>query len=249
MADTPGAAPAPQAPTPSPQPSPAPAAAKQPRRAAEERIIIRPYPKAIFFYPTAIVALVCALLATTGKVEAHTLGFVFMCVFFFNLVIMAFEFTRYVSVAVVLSILVFVLLGVQLNEKLHLIDALKRLYGVMSFQANPAFYFGIFGCFVLMFLGIVFDTRFDYWELRGNEVLHHHGFLGDVERFPAPSLKLKKEITDVFEYLLLFSGRLIIYPSGSDRAIVLENVPRINMLEELITNKLHTLKVSVSQES
>jgi hypothetical protein len=247
MADNPAAPPDPKASAPAAPPAAAPAAkpAPKPHHEDDERIIIRPYPKTVFFYPAAVTALICGILTVTGGAQAHTLGFVFMCVFVFNLVIMSFEFTRYVSVAVVLSILVLVLLGVQMNDKLHLVEALAALYRKMSFTANAGFYFGIFGAFVFTLIGIIFDTRFDYWELRGNEVLHHHGFLGDVERFPAPSLKLKKEITDVFEYLLLFSGRLIIYPTGSERAIVLENVPRINVLEELITNRLHTLKVTV----
>lgn len=227
--------------------APAAAPAKAPAKKDPERarLIIRPYPKAVFFYPTAVCALVCAILTLTGAAKAQTLGFIFMCIFFFNLIVIAFEFTRYVSVAVVLTTLVLVLLGVQLNERLGLIYYLGRIYSVLAFQANAAFYFGVFGSLVITFIGIVIDTRFDYWELRGNEVLHHHGFLGDVERFPAPSLKLKKEITDVFEYLLLRSGRLVIFPAGTSRAIVLDNVPRINVLEEMITTRLHTLQVSI----
>lgn len=233
-----------------PDKEPAPAQADAPKKPdddADQRVIIRAYPKAIFLYPAAICALVCGIMAATKTANDQTLGFIFMCVFFFNLVVLAFEFTRYVSVAVLLSVLVLVLLGVQLNDKFHLIDALKRLYDSVQFSANSWFYFGIFGCYALTLLGIIVDTRFDYWELRGNEVLHHHGFLGDVERFPAQSLQIKKEISDVFEYLLLFSGRMILYPRGKDRPIVLENVPRINVLEELITRRLHTLQVTVRE--
>jgi len=229
------------------QPKPAEAPKKSPSKdeCQDERVIIRPYPKAVFFYPTAVCALVCGALTMSGGMNDRTIGFIFMCVLLCNLSIIAFEFTRYVSVAVVLSVLVLVLLGVQLNERFELIGYLKSLYAKLHFQANAGFYFGLAGCFAIMFFGIFIDTRFDYWELRGNEVLHHHGFLGDVERFPAPSLRIKKEINDVFEYLLLMSGRLVIFPSGSERAIVLENVPRINVLEELITQRLHALQVKI----
>lgn len=210
-----------------------------------ESVIIRAYPNAVFMYPVAVCALVCAVLQMTTGVGHETLGFVFMCVFMFNLCVLAFEFTRNVSVAMFLGGLAAILLGILINERLQLTVFMKNVYLFLSFNADAGFYFGIFGCFVIVFAGVVIDTRFDYWELRGNEILHHHGFLGDVERFPAQQLQLKKEITDVFEYLLLHSGRLIIYTRGNDRPIVLDNVPRINIVEEMITQKLHTLKVTI----
>ena len=66
--------------------------------------------------------------------------------------------------------------------------------------------------------GAAIETRFDYWEVLHNELLHHHGPFGDLERFPAPQLKLDKEIPDIFEYLVLRSGRLIFYPTSERRA-------------------------------
>ncbi|MFC1705212.1 hypothetical protein ACFL59_00135 [Planctomycetota bacterium] len=241
--------PEPSAPTPDEAEPQKPEVKEPPKKdtCEDERVIIRPYPKAVFLYPLAVCSLACGFLSLAGSatVEPRTVGFVFMCIFLLNMVIISFEFTRYVSVAVVLSVLVMVLLGIQLNERFGVIGYLQTVYGYLYFEAKAGFYFGMFGCFVVIFIAIFVDTRFDYWELRGNEVLHHHGFLGDVQRYPAPSLRLKKEINDVFEYLLLFSGRLVIFPAGSERAIVLENVPRINVLEELITQRLHTLQVKL----
>lgn len=226
------------------------ASAAPPReeRKAEARLLIRSYPKAVFFYPTALAGLVCGLFTALGWAEAHTLGFVFMAVFLCNLVIVAFEFTRHVTVALVLGILVLVLLAALLKEQIGLKDLLVRLYRGLDFQANAPFYFGICTCYVLVMLGVLVDTRFDYWEIRGNEVLHHHGFLGDVERFPAPNIKLRKEITDVFEHLLLGSGTLVIFPGPGERPIVLENVPRINKLEDEITRRLHALQVKIDKD-
>ncbi|RME74930.1 MAG: hypothetical protein D6776_04280 [Planctomycetota bacterium] len=212
-----------------------------------ERLIIRQYPKAVFFYPMAVTALVCGVAQALGWASPHTLGFVFMCVFFFNLVIVSFEFTRHVSMVMVLAIVTIVLLGALLKDKVGLDVLLGKLYRLLNFEAQPGFYFGLFGSYVLVLIGIVVDTRFDYWEIRGNEILHHHGFLGDVERFPAPNIQLTKEITDVFEHLLLGSGTLVIRPSNSERPIVLENVPRINRLEDRITQKLHALRVTIDK--
>ena len=91
-------------------------------------------------------------------------------------------------------------------------------------------------------------VRFDYWEVRPNELLHHHGILSDLKRFAAPNLRIDKEINDIFEYLLCGSGRLILHPSSEPRAIVLENVFWISRKEKAITRLLGALQVRVRQE-
>ena len=90
--------------------------------------------------------------------------------------------------------------------------------------------------------------QFDYWEVRPNELLHHHGVLSDLERFSAPNLRIDKEINDLFEYLLLRAGRLILHPSNERRAIVLENVFFINKKEQQITKMLGALQVQVRSD-
>ena len=97
--------------------------------------------------------------------------------------------------------------------------------------------------FIYIFVYIM--ARFDYWEVRPNELLHHHGVLSDLERFSAPHLRIDKEINDIFEYLLLRSGRLILQPSGEKRAIILDNVFFISSKEKRITKLLGALQVQV----
>jgi hypothetical protein len=92
---------------------------------------------------------------------------------------------------------------------------------------------------------VMISVRFDYWEVRPNELLHHHGLLSDLKRYAAPNLRVDKEINDVFEYLLLGSGRLILQPSSERRAIILENVPFISQKEKDITAMLGALQVQV----
>jgi hypothetical protein len=80
-----------------------------------------------------------------------------------------------------------------------------------------------------------------------NEIIHHHGILGGIERLPAPGVRLEKDITDVFEYLLLRSGRLVITPAGESRAIILDNVPNINHVEDGVKAILGVTEVSFRQ--
>jgi hypothetical protein len=93
-----------------------------------------------------------------------------------------------------------------------------------------------------------FTLRLDYWEVRPNELLHHHGVLSNLERFSAPNLRIDKEINDLFEYLLLRSGRLILHPSNERRAIILDNVPFIKDKERQITQLLGALKVDIRDD-
>ena len=95
----------------------------------------------------------------------------------------------------------------------------------------------------LVLAGTVIKTRFNYWELKNQELLHHHGILGDIERWPAPNMRISKEITDVMEFALLRAGRLVLVPRGEQRAIVIDNVPGINKIEKQMQDILSTLRV------
>ena len=75
--------------------------------------------------------------------HAATLGFIFALVFFFNMLVMSFEFTRHVSVAVVLSIFVIILLALLLNERVPLFHFVAQVYGWLNLTANHQFYFAI----------------------------------------------------------------------------------------------------------
>ena len=85
---------------------------------------------------------------------------------------------------------------------------------------------------VLILLMLVYITRWlDYWEVLPNEILHHHGPLSDLERFPTMNLKFDKEIPDVLEYALLGAGRLVLHVPNVEKALVLDNVLFINTKE------------------
>ena len=116
-------------------------------------------------------------------------------------------------------------------------------------MANATFYWTIAAILGLMFIAVMITVRFDYWEVRGNELLHHHGFLSNLERLSAPNLRMEKEINDIFEFLLLQSGRLIIYTSNDRQPIVLDNVPFIDKKEAAVMRMLGALQVQVRQDA
>lgn len=210
------------------------------------------YPKIVFLYPTFLAALIIgiymAIAHDVDKVrsDTHIVSAIFLLVMGFNLVIFAFDFPRTTSLTLFFFIAAMVL-GVLLLFKFNedILPFLTKLLNSYQPWANATFYFSIAGALGLIYLAVLINVQFDYWEVTGNELLHHHGFLSNLERFAAPSLKIDKEITDVFEYMLLRSGRLVLHPSSEPRAIVLENVMGINSKEARITKMLGALQVQI----
>ena len=174
---------------------------------------------------------------------------IFLLVLALNLVVIAFDFPRTTSLTwffAIVSIGIGLWFVLTLNSWLapQIVNALLKIKPA----ANATFYLIYAGIMIFLFICVLVSRRFDYWEVKGNELLHHHGFLSNLVRYSAPNLRIDKEINDLFEYMLLRSGRLIIHASNERRAIVLENVLFINDKEERITKRLGALQVRVRTE-
>lgn len=231
------------------------------QRAEESRatsITLVAYPKIVFLYPTFLVALIAAgWMWVTGRhavaptdLMAVVITWVFLGVLGMNIIVLAFDFPRATSLTIFFvltaAVLAVILTANLRPEVLPLMAAfLQRIRPV----ANATFFTVVAALFLLIYLAVLVGVRFDYWEVRPNELLHHHGVLSDLERFSAPNLRIDKEINDVFEYILLRSGRLILQPSGERRAIILDNVPFISQKEIAITRMLGALQVEVRPDS
>ena len=98
-------------------------------------------------------------------------------------------------------------------KPIHLI--FSGIYAV----ANKGFYFMVFVTLMLVF-AVIYVTRWlDYWEILPNEILHHHGPLSDLERYPTMNLKFDKEIPDVLEWAMLGAGRLVLHVPNVSKAL------------------------------
>jgi hypothetical protein len=237
------------------QPAPAPQPVKPPPP-KPERVYLVSYPKLAFLYPTFLAALAAGVfltivgdepLAVQNK-QAVLTAALFLCVFAVNLAVLTFDFPRTTSLTLFFFVAAIVM-GLFLLSiyKPDVLPFLQRMLEALHPLANSTFYYLIAGILAVLFAGMFISVKFDYWEVRPNELLHHHGVLSDLKRFSAPDLRVDKEINDVFEYLLLRSGRLILHPSGETRSIVLENVPFITHKEEALTRMLGALQVQVRE--
>ncbi|MCA8985561.1 MAG: hypothetical protein R3C12_23385 [Planctomycetaceae bacterium] len=229
---------------------------KQP---ADNRIFLVSYPKIVFMYPTAITALIVAIWMhmTNGLYGVENVGnfsmiltTAFLLLFTVNQVVISFDFPRTTSLTLFFLIFTLLLGGYLLIANFpQVVPFVGDLIRGLKPVANAFFFYLIALIYALLFLLVKINVQFDYWEVRPNELLHHSGLLSDLKRFSAPNMRIDKEINDLFEYILLGSGRLIIQPSNERRAIVLDNVFFISQKEKAITRMLGALQVQVRQDS
>ena len=276
---------------------------------AEEKLIVRPWPKMIFLWPTTLLTLILAFAswvtkpeqvksvgqadpgqemvadaqaaagaeptaddprpadnanvpeatvrAAAGESEGVVLrrvskwgslwGALFLVVFTVNMLVLTFEFPRATSLTAAIAIIAAIFMLILLNNRYEFIAPLATLISGVNVEASAGFYMCLFFIQLALFVGMFFITRFDYWELTPNELVHHTGLLGDVERFSTAGLKLNKEIADIFEYLLAGAGRVIMQVPGQQRPVVLDNVLNIGKVERLSNQILNARVVRLEQ--
>jgi hypothetical protein len=180
----------------------------------------------------------------------NMLGILFLGILAFNLLIMAIDFPRFTVVAILLLVLLvsFILLWIGAYFQFDLVKPAQKLFGGLYTVANSGFYYMVALILTVIF-GIIYLTRWlDYWEILPNEILHHHGPLSDLGRYPTLNLKFDKEIPDVLEFLFLGAGRLVLHVTEERKAIVLDNVLFINAKEEALKKLMSRLEVRVTTD-
>jgi signal transduction histidine kinase len=198
------------------------------KSSASEVLVIRSWPKLIFMWPTAAVALAVGIMMMMVPSWENLWGAVFLGFFAFNLVVITFDFPRSTSLTVFVVVVVVILALILINQRFAIIGPVQEWLASRELRASRDFYFTIALTMTALFTGMMVVTRFDYWELTSNELIHHTGLLGDVERYSTAGLKLNTEINDVFEYLLAGAGRIIMNIPGTPRPVVLDNVLQIS---------------------
>ncbi len=225
---------------------------RQPKLAqVPEQIILRAWPKMLFFWPAALVALaagVMSYMAPDNIERGEFWGALFLVVFALNLLIITFEFPRSTSLILVLACVAIAWILVELNRRYNIVVPLTNFIEGLRLMATPDFYFALFMIYAILLVSMFISTRFNYWEISSNELLHHKGLMQDVERFSTNGLQYSKEISDFFEYLIGRSGKLILRIPGVDRTITLNNVLGINRVADSLDLILEHRSVSVNAQ-
>jgi hypothetical protein len=200
------------------------------------------YPKVVFFYPTLIAAIAAGVLTKYVPEQERVWAWCFIAVLGVNLVVVSFDFPRTTA-------LNFFFLGVALLLGAILVNAfvweffplLDEVGDWLEPAANAHFYWLVGGGLALVYAAIiVIDRRFDYYTVEPLRIVHHSGPWDTRHEYPALGSTVQKDIDDVFEYLLLRSGRLVLQPERGP-AIVLENVPGIDKKIEQIESVINVV--------
>lgn len=168
-----------------------------------------------------------------------------MVVFFFNLLVISFDFNEERSlvmflggVAIALALLYFGVLG-----------AVGAWIASVHPLMNDAFYWSIFVGFSLVFFFVWVRARFDYWVIRPNEVVHHYGVFPKMKRYSTENMRWVKEVPDLMERLLAGSGRLVMSTPHEMHPVVIEHVLRIGTVDDKIANILGVKEVVAAKHT
>ncbi|RMH05489.1 MAG: hypothetical protein D6702_00180 [Planctomycetota bacterium] len=194
-------------------------------------------PKVVFFYLTWIASLACALIATVasdGGPPEGPLGLIWVGVFFFNLLVISFDFNEERSLIAVFGLIAAVLALLYFGVLGSVGTWLSSLRPAM----DATFYWLVFAGFSLIYAVVWLNSRFDYWIFRPNEVIHRYGIFPKMKRFSTEDLRFDKEVPDVLERLLLGAGRLILTTPHEKHPVVIEHVLRIGRIDDEIAEIL-----------
>ena len=188
--------------------------------------------------------------APVKRTAAVLVTVIFLFLFTFNLFVMAFDFPQSKFLAVVFFIFAVVLglvvVGVKSTE-------LMGSFGEMISRINPvadrAFYWTMSALLGFVFIVMYLARLLDYWVIRPNEVIHYHGLPRHTRRFSAPHMRFEMKINDIFEHMLLKSGRLYIRPTGEKEEFVLDNVINVRRKNERVNQILSALQVQLKDDA
>jgi len=196
-------------------------------------IFLRSYPKVIFYWPLLITSFILwiiqALLRSDATENSVVLGYAWFIVFFINIFVTAFDFSSTKFFVLILAIVIVLMIVIFLV----LPNFSVSLTGIEIDLGLPWQFYMVMTIILAFILGLVIlSTRFEYYKIERNEIIHKKGIFSSAERFPVKSLRFKKEIPDVFEFFMLRAGSFTIMPGKADEVMILPTVLNINKREK-----------------
>lgn len=206
-------------------------------------IILRNFSKGIFFLPLFVLSILFLIIQVFLEELNPWLGGIWVVIFFSNFSVTVLDFPSYRVLVLILITVIVVLLVIFFS----LIPTLEQ-EGVLGEDFNlglPAEFYMIMTIILGLILGLIFiTTRFDYYKIERNEVYHKKGIFSlSTERFPVRGLRIKKEIPDLFEYMMLKAGTISMI--WKNKIVILNTVLNVKKKIEQIDDLLSHLQVAV----
>lgn len=192
-------------------------------------IFLRSYPKVIFYWPLLITSFILWIIQALVTENSVALGYAWFIVFFVNIFVTAFDFSSTKFFVLILAIIIVLMIVIFLV----LPNFSVSLTGIEIDLGLPWQFYMVMTIILAFILGLVIlSTRFEYYKIERNEIIHKKGIFSSAERFPVKSLRFKKEIPDVFEFFMLRAGSLTIMPGKADEVMILPTVLNISKREK-----------------
>ena len=209
-----------------------------------DRVYVASFPKIVFMWPTILALLVCAVVQMCIEAEiSKALGWIFICVFSINWLIIAQDFPRlkFVILLLVLIVLALLLWVVDLKSVTLLEDIQEFLKGL-----NPGLtdhtYIIMFVILTLLFFWGMTAPLVDHWRFENNEFVHFIRPFGRDQSIPRLGHSVTLEVTDVFEFILCGAATIVIRREN-DVVARIENVPFAMRKMKAIDKIIGELKV------
>ena len=209
-----------------------------------DEVVVRSYPKAIFFSPLFLCSIIFWIIQAFLPDLNSLLGSIWVIIFFSNLTVVALDFPSYRVLILILGIVIIVLLLIFLG----LIPTLEEI-GTISENLNiglAAEFYMIMTIVLGLVFGLIFiSSRFDYYRIERNEIIHKKGiFSTNVERYPTRGVRIKQSVPDLFEYMMFRAGSLTLIFAKGD-IVHLNTVINIKKKTEQIDYLLSSMHVFI----
>ncbi|MFO7797065.1 MAG: hypothetical protein ACQERB_13680 [Promethearchaeati archaeon] len=215
----------------------------------DEVIILRGYPKIIFFYPTFLTSLVLWVIQYFLPGEPnYILGYFWVGIFFINVFVIAFDFSSTKFFVLILIIVISIIVTIFLILPNVNLGGGGGGGGLFNVGLTAEFYLTMTIIFGFVLLIVVINAQFDYWKVERNEIYHKSGIFSSAERYPVQALRIKKSIPDVFEFLFLRAGKITLLPGGREEVITLTTVLNVNNKADRIDHLLSHVSVDEQEE-
>ena len=203
-------------------------------------------PKGAVLWPSAVTAIIVGILSKVDTFSTtNALAYIFFGVFTLNLLILFFEFGRGAVVAIA-GLIIAAIFGFAWASEKYGFNISFNFGGDGSTSATASFYL-LFGFILLslILLGTFTQRYFHYYVISPNEMIIKSGMFGDSARFPTSRMVVLKEKPDIFESLLLFgSGQLRIMTADHSSIFIIDNVPRIDKVDDKLHEMLGKIEVA-----
>ncbi len=208
-----------------------------------ESVILRNYPKVVFFYPLFVLSVVLWIFELNSPEELPWIGFIWMVVFFINLFTIAFDvsstkfFIFLLIVIVVALILIFAIFPYYVLPNFSIVES--------SIKMSAEFYLAIIIILIIVFLTALISARFDYWKIERNEAYHKKGIFTTAERYPVKGLRILKKLPDIFELGLLGAGSITLN-FGNNQIFHLNSILMVNKKSRRLDKLLSELEIDIT---